>query len=99
MLSYFLAALAVDCRGDRTGRARCGRCLEAAALLPYLVVFVAAVVFPFAEQYSAAAPWLCRCHAAVSLLREVRAAELLVAGGGLLDGPLHRLIQRVLPEC
>jgi len=99
VLTYFLLALALECRADCPRRVFRRRWLEATVLLAYVLVFMAATVTPLVTHHDAVPSWLCRCHVAVSLVREVRAAELLVAGGGLLGGRFRWLILWAVPEC
>ena len=99
VLAYFILALALDCRADCPRRVFRRQWLEATVLLAYLLVFVAATVTPLVTHHDAVPSWLCWGHATVSLMREVRAVELLVTGGGLLVGRFRWLILWAVPEC
>ena len=99
VLAYFILALALDCRADCPRRVLRRQWLEATVLLAYLLVFMAATVTPLVTHHDTVPSWLCRCHAAVSPVREVRAIELLVTGGGLLVGRFRWLILWAVPEC
>ena len=77
--------LALDCCADCPRRVFRRQWLEATVLLAYLLVFMTATITPLVTHHDAVPSWLCWGHAAVPLMREVRAVELLVTGRAKLS--------------